>query len=489
MKVLSKRLRRGSRTSLLSRITNEMTILDKVPLSRFLAGMSQWLAMACATCFILSPFPVGILCLIHRSFDYTVYTHPMIIQNWVWPISALTGILAIISAIRVSLYRRKPLHVWIKENPLFFILLFMGLWMLVSTAVTGWNDTMLYGDEKRLRFETIHMQFGYFLILLPAASLLRDNGKKRLLIRLHEAVSLFLVPTSFVLWKTQLTSVFFIRQPSMTGIYSNIDYYGYYLAVSIPLAAAAFVMEDKTPWKLFSLLVVMANSVTLAYNNTMGAWVACIIAMICLQIACRIMKKKWDGQAALIAAVFAICLFVPGSILGNTGRNSIQLWGDITRIAANSANAGKAGSGRWGIWKAGLQLIRSAPLFGIGFEGVQARGIQEIARNTRVHNEFLQYALFYGCPAGVAYLIGCAGVFIRAIRCRAVLRPAELVCLMAAFGYLVSSFFGLTLFATTPFLFLYLGMGYVRSDDPPCDQHSALPPPAAANALQSDRPC
>lgn len=466
---LSKRQRRGSRTSLLSRITKEMTILDKVPLSRFLAGMSQWLAMACAACFILSPFPVGILCLIQRSFDYTVYTHPMIIQNWVWPLSALTGLLAILSAISVGLYRRKPMHVWIKENPMLFILLFMILWMLVSTAVNGWNSIIQNGDEKRLRFETIYMQFGYFLILLPAASLLRDLGKKRFLIRLHEAVSLFLVPTSFVLWKTQLTSVFFIRVPSMTGIYSNIDYYGYYLAVSIPLAAASFVMERKTPWKLFSLLAVVANTVTLAYNNTMGVWVACALAMVCLLIACRIMKKKWDGQAVLIAAVFAICLFLPGSILGNTGRNSIQLWGDITRIAASSANAGKAGSGRWGIWKAGIRLIRGAPLFGIGFEGVQVRGIQEIARNTRIHNEFLQYALFYGIPAGAAYLIGCTGVFIRALRRRAFLRPVELICLMAALGYLVSSFFGLTLFATTPYLFLYLGMGYVRSGDPPGD--------------------
>ena len=35
-------------------------------------------------------------------------------------------------------------------------------------------------------------------------------------------------------------------------------------------------------------------------------------------------------------------------------------------------------------------------------------------------------------------------------------------CLGAAFSYLVSAFFGNTIYCTAPFLFLFLGMGLVR---------------------------
>ena len=82
--------------------------------------------------------------------------------------------------------------------------------------------------------------------------------------------------------------------------------------------------------------------------------------------------------------------------------------------------------------------------------------------NIRPHNEFMQYALFHGIPAAILYFVGCLGVFIRALRKKVYLDGASLVCLSAAFGYLVSSFFGLTLYTTAYFLFMFLGMGYVK---------------------------
>ena len=133
---------------------------------------------------------------------------------------------------------------------------------------------------------------------------------------------------------------------------------------------------------------------------------------------------------------------------------------DVLKIAAGAEDAGHAGSGRWIIWQRSLTLIGEHPLFGLGFEGVHVRGMREYARNTRPHNEFMQYALFYGIPAGIAYLAGTAGIYLRAVRRRQVLSPLSLVCLTGAFGYLASSCFGLTLFSTAPYLFLFLGMGY-----------------------------
>ena len=65
--------------------------------------------------------------------------------------------------------------------------------------------------------------------------------------------------------------------------------------------------------------------------------------------------------------------------------------------------------------------------------------------------------------SGIAYFAGCLGVFLRGLRRRRTLDGVTLACLTGAFGYLVSAFFGLTLYCTAPFLFIMLGLGYAQT--------------------------
>lgn len=423
------------------------------------AHSATWAAFFCICLFSLSPFIVGILCLIHHSIDYTIYTHPKVIKEIIWPLSALTGTVAIgiedIKA-RKEKMRIKP---WMKANPLFPVFFMLVIWMILSTTVNGWNSYAVNGAG--LRFETIYMQLGYFLILFPAATIMKDDTKKRVLLRLHEMVSLFLVPTAFILWKTQLSSFFFQWTPSFTCIYSNINYYGYYLSVSVPLAADLFVVEKKLGWKVFSLVTMICNTIALAYNDTMGAWIACFFSMIFLLVAHGIIERRINLEVVFVTLVFFISLYLPSHNLGYFEKNLSMLFSDIFKVSANTEDSNNAGSGRWIIWKRGLILISEHPIFGIGFEGVDARNIKQFAINNRIHNEYLQYALFYGIPAGILYLTGTISVYFRALKRKLQLTPVSLACLASAFGYLVSAFFGITLFCTTPFLFIFLGMGYV----------------------------
>lgn len=64
----------------------------------------------------------------------------------------------------------------------------------------------------------------------------------------------------------------------------------------------------------------------------------------------------------------------------------------------------------------------------------------------------------FGIPEGVLYILGCIGVFLRNVKRE--LKPVSFVCLTAAFTYLVSDCFGVTLYNTAPFLFIFLGLGY-----------------------------
>ena len=429
-------------------------------LNRMYPFLSFWAAFFCIGIFIISPFIVGILCLFHHSVDYTIFAHPLIIDYFIWPLSAVAGLTAIVTYLIKRKASVNNLFSWLKNNPVCLYFFCHAIWMFISTCVNGWNQYCLFGDSNHLRFETIFMQFGYFVILFSSSLLINDKNKKIFLIRLHEAVSFFLSIAAFILWKTQINSLFYQWKPGVTAIFSNINYYGYYLSVSIPLSAAMFVEEKKDIWRIFSVAAITTNTIALAYNNTMGGWVACTAAIIFMIIAHIIVEHKPNRQVMYAASVYFLCLIIFGYLSGNLVKNFSSLFSDMFNIAAQAPSSDRAGSGRWLIWKRCLKLISESPLFGIGFEGVCVRELLEFAKNSRPHNEYLQYTLFYGIPSGIAYLAGCISVYFRALHNRANLNSMTLVCLVAAFGYLVSAFFGLTLFATTPYLFIFLGMGY-----------------------------
>ena len=166
---------------------------------------AQWAAAICAGAFIVSPLIVSIPCLIHHSFDYTVYTHPAIVRGMTWPVAALSGAVALILACGQGFRAGWRPHPWLRKNPVFLCFGALVLWMLLSTAVNGW-EFLFAVDAQHLRFESFFMQLGYFLILFPAAALLRDRRIRLWLVRLHEAVSLLLVPAALFLWRTQIDS-------------------------------------------------------------------------------------------------------------------------------------------------------------------------------------------------------------------------------------------------------------------------------------------
>lgn len=441
----------------------KINLTDSGVFFRLSDNIIKWAAFICTGLFIISPFIVSIFCLIYHNYDYTVYIHPKIIRV-IWVLSALSGGFAIFLKFGKTCLSKNKLLQTFKNNPVFILFVFLSIWMLISFFINGCEYFALFGTG--MKYESIFMQIGYFIVLFPAAALIRDEDKKIKLARLHELASLFLVPVAFILWILQHGSNVFDWTPSFTAIYSNTNYYGYYLSVSVSLSAAMFVAEKKTAWKVFSAVALAANAVALSYNDTMGAWVACIIAMIFLFIIHIIIERKFNVQVVIAFSIFSVGFLLPGITRQNFLTNLLQFGTDISNIITDSENAGSAGSGRWLIWKRNIELILQYPIFGVGLEGIDAKGLIDFTMNSRPHNEYLQYTVFYGIPAGIAYICGIFTVFFRAFKHRAWLSSLTLVCLTVAFGYLVSAFFGLTLFCTTPFLFIFLGMGYADGNAP-----------------------
>ncbi|MBR5747043.1 MAG: O-antigen ligase family protein [Clostridia bacterium] len=445
-------------------------VTKKIP-----ARTPQVFALLAAGLFVLAPAAMAVCGIINRSVDGVLLFHPRFIKSYIWPAAAVCALLAMITAFLNLRNYGGGVFKRLKSAPVFALFAALALWMLISQTVNEWGYLARYGAEGRE--ETAFMQLGCIALLFPAGALITGKTAKLRLVRLHLAVSILLVVCAFTVWKADSKlSLITEWRSCFSSIYTNTNYYGYYLSLSVPAAAACLVLENRARWKIFAAAALAANSAAMYINSTTGAWVACAFALVFVFFTRLYIEKKFNLYVALSVAVFAASMLVTHFILraggapeANAG-NVEKLVSDIGSIIKGAESAPRAGSGRWGIWKAVVTLIGEKPVFGYGMEALYTSGLESAVQNTRPHNEFLQYALFYGVPAALLYVCGCLGVFLRGRRLRAKLCPAAYICLAAAFGYLVSSFFGNTLYCINPLFFLFLGMGYCQtenSDEPP----------------------
>ena len=424
---------------------------------------SQYAAFMAIFIFLVSPILISIPAMIIRRMDYQVLYHYLFIHRIIYPASAAFAFVSLILALIVRGRNRKGVKSFIRDNTpiVLFVLTFML--MLISLS-QNWRENALILTVPPTRGESFVMQAANLVLLFPAASLLRSSRLKLLLFRLFEVASWFLVLAAFILQDQEKSSLYDGMCYGFESIYVNTNFYGYVLSLSVPLAAALYVAEKNRSWEVFSFITLVLNTVALVINNTMGAWIACIFAAVFMIVVHKIVDKKISRKVMISISVFVLTLIITGVITGKLQYNFLRLFGDLGIIAAGE-NIDSIGSSRGYIWKWTIRFIKENPLFGIGFEGVAFEPFVETTKNFRPHNEYLQYALFYGIPAGICYFLGCFSVFLRGLLYKDEISDMSLVALTSAFGYLVSAFFGLTVYCIAPLMFLMLGMGMHRETD------------------------
>jgi O-antigen ligase len=461
--------------------TQKKTLLNEIgSLSDGTLSLAATLAMGV---LFAAPLLMAIMAMFKQSIDFTMNIYLSMIKNLVFPLAcSIVLVIYIIVVIRMH-ERGESFKEILKKNPTFIIFFLCALFIVGSQFYNG-AQYALTGFCAAALGETFGMELSYIVFILFGATQVKVESHKRFLLRAHLIISSVLVLAAFVLWHSQVESSFFSDwTPRFSSIFSNINYYGYYLSLTVGICGAAFVYEKKLVWKIVAGGAFIANSVALSIDDTMGSWIGGIVAVLFIVIALFIIEKKVNWQALALIPVFALCLYIPGHITGNFEQNFSALSGDIAKVVEGGAEADSAGSARWRIWKASMDIVKANPIFGIGFEGVKQKGYVGAPYNIRPHNEFMQYALFHGIPCALVYIAGCLAVFIRALRKRKELNGATLACLAGAIGYLASSFFGLTVFSTAYFLFVFLGMGYVSGAPVKASEGAEVKKTRYANAM------
>ena len=276
---------------------------------------------------------------------------------------------------------------------------------------------------------------------------------------------------------------------SVVAVFHNSNHYGYYIAFALMTSALLFIYETKPVLKVILFCSVCLGTVMIVINNTLGAFLATgfVLTLVLLYTILDNRRKSkntkknrnfkeimHDNYRAIVepgawqSALFILLFYVCFTLALNTQYHTvveslIRLFSDTGDIVKDSEHAGGAGSGRWKLWKNTCLHIPEHPFVGFGVEG-----LLNTYHVGTPHNEILQYAAFFGIPVTVLYLASCILVLVRVWINKWKVSKITMICFFLAIGYLVNSMFGVAIYYTTPFMFIFLGLAYsecVREDD------------------------
>ncbi len=350
----------------------------------------------------------------------------------------------------------------VKENIPALLFVPVLLMMIASTIANGITEYTINGEPYRN--ESLLTFFLYFCFYYFCTSKIRSQKLKSIL--LYTVIISGAVLAIFELINYYITPVpAYEYSITSATIYYNINHYAYFLTIITLLSSVMFIKEKNIPLKIINIITFITNSVVLIINNTFGCYLACLVALIFSCIVLSIAEKKLNKMALLMLTVF-VCISLVMSIWFNTVfTNMISLFVDISKIVQNADGVEYAGTSRWGLWTLTIEYIMQKPILGFGIEGIGEQLYSSEFLNDRPHNEFLQYAVFFGIPAALFYISGVFSIYLKALKNKSRLDTIEKASLIAGFAYLFSSLFGNTMFYTAPYLFILLGLGTVRSSD------------------------
>lgn len=246
------------------------------------------------------------------------------------------------------------------------------------------------------------------------------------------------------------------------SVFYNLNHFAYFLTMTLLALAGIFVFGKRNTQTAVSLPVFFFTAAVLIRNNTLGCILAVALGLIFLcGITLSYDRKFFQRSLFVLAAYLLVMLFVP-RVNATFSGDFEEIYEALNGTADDTANNAFE---RLHMWRQSMAQIAQTPLFGVGLDG--GNGITFIAGIDRPHNEYIQYALFTGIPGGIAYLMGLISLFVCCIRRLKKLPIETLILGTMVFGYAVSAFVGNSMYYTTVYFAVILGliMAAVKSFD------------------------
>ena len=419
-----------------------------------------------------------------------------IYAKYFYILGGVTVCAAIVSLCASFPVSKKALKTAVREMPWHSCLGFMLFWSFLSTLASGNPITCFWG----LRYHNDGLSsYIIYAAIYICAYFLAQTGRRMKLLRAvclsGTFCSVHIFIQAFINLRNGVsTARLYVL---LNSVFLNINHCAYLLTAGILCAAGLWLYDGDRTRRPLHLLAYVMQIYALLLNDTFGCYLAVLLSlpMVCL--------LYWRSGRKLTPAVFLpLCIFLvmtaaqltgllPGAPRSTLLNDFTRTYSDMAAIAESGGDGGNqaavmsGGSDRIGIWVGTLEHIAKRPLFGYGPDAaVQPWSDSGIIRT---HNEFLQHAMLLGIPAALAYVAALLTLFLHQWKRLRETEETVLIAAGAVTGYLISSFFGISIFYTTPFLFFLLGLAAgqmkpIRAEMPPSAKAGA----ARMEAVKAD---
>lgn len=419
--------------------------------------VAYWLLMIMAVS-PLYPLIRSVFLKYHDSF-YITSNQRVLGEYWCSLIQkvGMLGLILFIAVFAKFIFRctsgKDSIRKAIRRHPVPFFLFLLLLWSILSCAFSSNVTLSLHGSSYR--HEGLYTYFAYAGVFCCGYMI---RSKKYLYRFMNLFVFTAVVISTLPLLNIESLNRTFSLHPQ-ASIFQNINHHGYFLCLAIMAAVAIILKERRISHTIICcFLAYSVLIIALLTNKSFGPYIAVFAGLIFILVFVLLYHKKSVAVTIFLFAIFIAISFAFNTKNGYLKNETNQLGKDITNIVENNDNANSAGSGRWIIWKKSIQYILEKPLFGYGPENLYDRFLQDGMNHDRPHNAILQLSANLGIPSAIFYVAAMMYYFLPLIKNRKEIN-AEIIGLFSIITtYFVSSMVGLSMFYTTPFYFIFLGL-------------------------------
>ena len=254
---------------------------------------------------------------------------------------------------------------------------------------------------------------------------------------------------------------------SVSAVFSNPNHFAYFLSMTILAAAGLFVTE--TSWCRCGLAATayVIQTLMLLRNATLGGYLAVLAGLILLLILSHVRKDGFAVRVLMLLTILILFMLIQryvGYDVSGDVHAAIKAFDTAEQIGSSDvldkeAAMGSSGVDRLLMWKQAVQYTLRRPLLGHGADGSGVLHFCDTVEGSdRPHNEYLQYAVYFGIPGVLMYLTALVSLFVRCVRDVKRLSSACLVLGCMVFSYCASAFVGNSMYYTTVYFVMILAL-------------------------------
>ncbi|MEG2353573.1 MAG: O-antigen ligase family protein [Clostridium sp.] len=356
--------------------------------------------------------------------------------------------------------REKNIKLFIKENKHNLLLTLMLLGSFISALNAKNSCFAFYGDNYRREGFFRYISYAGFYIC--ALNLGNEKYKKIVFYTLSTVGTILAFLTILQFYEVNVSA--FSMNMKYASIFHNTNHFGYYLSIIALVAAVLSIVEEKKYLSLIFLAEFAIMLTALIINNTFGSYLG-VLGGIIFIIGIFFMSRGKIIKEGFIPLIIFIVIslfmnsgYVNGSGNGNVCENFSSLKNDAESIVTGSKDSGKAGSSRWILWVNALDFIKEKPLIGYGPDNLSKEYNSVDINQSRPHNEYIQHAACLGIFSLLCYMGAICIIGLNIFNKRKTLKLSTIISICAVASYLISALFGNTMYYTTPYFFIVLGI-------------------------------